>query len=72
MLKNFKVVNDSAECGVALIKKFNRILTNDEEQKQYLLQIVADHRKQFPNACKKTLFKQMYNFAFNLSIPRDG
>ena len=57
MLKNFKVVNDSAECGVALITKFNRILTNDKEQTQYLLKIVADHRKQFPNACKKTLFK---------------
>ena len=57
LLKNFKVVNDSAEQGVALISKFNKVITNDEEQKQYLLQIVADHRKRFPNAAKKTLFK---------------
>ena len=57
LLKNFKVVNDSAERGVALISKFNKVITNDEEQKQYLLQVVSDHRKRFPNAAKKTLFK---------------
>ena len=34
---SLQVVNDPAECGVALIQTFNSILTNQEEQKQYLL-----------------------------------
>jgi hypothetical protein len=31
--RKLKVVNDAAECGVALIQTFNAILTNQEEQK---------------------------------------
>ena len=34
---SLQVVNDAAERGVALIQTFNSILTNQEEQKQYLL-----------------------------------
>src|SRR5437899_2076070 len=34
-----KVVNDAAERGVALIQTFNGILSNQEEQKQFLLQV---------------------------------
>lgn len=52
---NLKVVNDSAERGVALIEEYNSLLTNDEEQKQYLLQVVQDHRSRFPDAKKRTL-----------------
>ncbi|KAG0725682.1 hypothetical protein GWK47_038130 [Chionoecetes opilio] len=43
------VVNDHAERGVALIQEFNGSLTKDEEQLQFLLQVVADHRKAFPD-----------------------
>jgi len=43
-------VNDCAERGVALIEKFNTT-TKDETQKQYLLQVVEQHRKTF---CKLT------------------
>src|SRR5208282_5687598 len=42
-------VNDCAERGVALIEKFNST-TKDESQKQYLLQVVEQHRKTF---CKR-------------------
>jgi len=46
-------VNDFAERGVALIQDYNQLLTKDEQQRQYLLQVVESHRRQFPEA-KKT------------------
>lgn len=52
-VQSLKVVNDAAERGISLIQSFNGILTNQEEQKQYLLQVVEQHRKQFPNPNKK-------------------
>ncbi|KAG0727626.1 hypothetical protein GWK47_034264 [Chionoecetes opilio] len=48
IVRNLAVVNDHAERGVALIQEFNGSLTKDEEQLQFLLQVVADHRKAFP------------------------
>lgn len=54
-LKHLKVVNDCAERGVALISAFNPILCQDEEQKQYLLQIVEENRHNMPNANKSTI-----------------
>ncbi len=54
-LRSLKVVNDAAERGVALIQTFNGVLTNQEEQKQFLLQVVEKHRCDFPNANKSTL-----------------
>ncbi|XP_074111077.1 uncharacterized protein LOC141535152 [Cotesia typhae] len=47
-----QVVNDVAERGVVLIEQYNRCLTKNEEQLQYLLQVVTEHRKQYPN-CNK-------------------
>ncbi|KYN11357.1 hypothetical protein ALC57_16486 [Trachymyrmex cornetzi] len=41
-----KVVNDVAERGVSLIQNFNSVLTKQEEQKQYLLQVVEYHRRE--------------------------
>lgn len=49
------VVNDQAERGVALIQEYSGRITKDEEQLQFLLQVVADHRKIFPNPLKQTL-----------------
>lgn len=49
------VVNDRAERGVALIQDFNKKLTKGEDQLQFLLQVVNDHRKRFPNSLKKTI-----------------
>ena len=54
-LKYLQVVNDHAERGIALIQQFNRSLTKDEEQLQFLLQVVADHRRNYPDARKKVL-----------------
>ena len=54
-LKGLKVVNDAAERGVALVQSFNSVITNQEEQKQYLLQVVEKHRQTFPNANKSTV-----------------
>lgn len=54
-IKSIKCVNDIAERGIALIQKYNRTLTKDEEQKQFILQIVQLHRQQYPN-CNKLNF----------------
>lgn len=48
-----KVVNDTAERGIALIKKFNESV-KDEQQKQFLLKVVEHHRKA---VTKRTSFK---------------
>ena len=52
-----KVVNDLVERGIALIEEYNSLFTKDKEQKQYLLQIIQDHRSRFPDARKSTLTK---------------
>lgn len=47
LVQSLRAVNDLAERGVALIQEFNSSLTRDEEQKQYLLQVVEHHRSTF-------------------------
>ena len=54
-VRKMKVVNDCAERGIALIQTFNTTITKNEEQFQYLLQLVQLHRKQFPTSKKATL-----------------
>lgn len=49
------VVNDTTERGVKFIKDYNRILTQNEEEKQLLLQIVEQYRKKYPNYKKSSL-----------------
>ncbi|XP_074115222.1 uncharacterized protein LOC141537915 [Cotesia typhae] len=51
-----KVVNDVAERGVALVSEYNQCLTKDEEQFQFLLQVVKEHRKNYPT-CNKKFFE---------------
>ena len=48
------VTNDNAERGVALVQELNKLITHDEDQFQFLLQVVADHRRQY-SICKKLL-----------------
>ncbi|KAK7793692.1 hypothetical protein R5R35_008899 [Gryllus longicercus] len=50
-----KVVNDTAERAVALVSQFNSSLTRNEEQKQYLFKVVAEHRRAHPTADKLNL-----------------
>ena len=58
-VRALKVVNDSAERGIALATAFNSTLTKQEEQKQYLFQIVESHRQRFPNPKKSTLLPML-------------
>ena len=50
-----RVVIDAAERGVKLIQDYNLILTNDEEKKQFLRQVVQDHCRLYPETSKKTI-----------------
>jgi len=50
-----KVVNDSAERAIALMQQYNSSLTQNEEQKQFLLCLVEKHRKQYPTCTKSAL-----------------
>jgi hypothetical protein len=43
-----RVVNDTAERGVKLFEEFNKLITNDEQEKQFLLQVVEANRKAVP------------------------
>jgi len=54
-VSNLKVVNDAAERGVKFNQDYAAILTENEEQRRSLLQIVEKHRKEFPNFRKSTL-----------------
>ena len=54
-VNELRVVNDCAERGVALITQYNDILTKNEEQRQYLLQVVQQYRGQFKTPKKSTL-----------------
>lgn len=57
VVKRLKVVNDTAERAVHLMEEYNNILTRDEDQKQYILQIVSEYRKSFPDPKKQTAIK---------------
>ncbi|KAK0062604.1 deoxynucleoside triphosphate triphosphohydrolase SAMHD1 [Biomphalaria pfeifferi] len=54
LTKNLKCVNDSAERGVALIQKFSAAAV-DEEQKQFLLQVVEKYRQDFASCNREDL-----------------
>lgn len=52
---NIKVTSDLVERGVKLIKEHNKILKNDDNQKQYLLQIVKIYKSVFPDKNRKVI-----------------
>ena len=58
-VRSLKVKNDIAERAVALMDEFNKLLTNDEEQNQYLLLVVQRFRKKYPDRNQSTLIKDM-------------
>ena len=51
-VRALRVVNDTAERGIALIKRF-RESVKDEKQKQYLLRVVELNRKALPKRTKE-------------------
>ena len=54
-VRNVKVVNDVSERAVKLVQDFATSVSNDEQQKQYLLQVVEHHRKSIPTLQKALL-----------------
>ena len=55
IVKNLRVANDNAERSVALMNEYSKLITNNEKQKQYLLQAASEHHHQFPDCAKKLL-----------------
>ncbi|KAK3928234.1 Fat-like cadherin-related tumor suppressor-like protein [Frankliniella fusca] len=60
-----RVTNDCAERSVALVEEYNKILTADEEQKQFLILDVKEHRKRYPNVNKTTLGIKNYFYSWH-------
>jgi hypothetical protein len=50
-----RVINDTAERGIALIQAFNSKITKSEDQRQHLLQVVEEHRRSQPGTSKQDL-----------------
>src|ERR1043165_7270398 len=59
VVMTLRVVNDTAERSVKLIRDYSLILTNYEDQKRYWLQVVNAHRNQFPDSNKNTLLANL-------------
>ena len=59
--QNLSVVNDAAERAVKLITDFNRALTYDENDKQYLIQVVEHYRQIYPSHTKSSLLSRNYS-----------
>jgi len=55
ILRNLKVVNDPAERAIKMITEYASSITHNEEEKQYLLQIVENHRNLIPVVKKSVL-----------------
>lgn len=58
IINSLTIINDTAERAVKLMDDFNESLTLNEEQKQYVLLCVQQHRKTYPNCKKSTLQQQ--------------
>ena len=54
-VQHLRVVNDTAEWDVKLFEDYNAVLTRDEEEKQFLVQIVEANRKAVPRKGTKKL-----------------
>lgn len=57
IVKNFKVINDTAERNIKLIQDYNNCFTQQTEQKKYVLQVLEDYRKNYGDSNKETLLK---------------
>jgi len=54
-VRAMSAVNGHAERGVALIQEHSGLMTKDESQLQFLLQVVEQHRQAYPDSKKQTL-----------------
>ena len=55
IVKQLRVTNDVPERAVKFVEENINRLTWDEENKQYMLQIVEEYKKQFPTSNKFSL-----------------
>jgi len=39
------------------VQELNALLTNDEEQTQFAIQVIKEHRKRYPDSKRETLVK---------------
>ena len=65
IVHGLRVVNDTAERGVALIQEYNRSLTINEEQMQFALQVISEHRRLYPDTAKSTIVKGLKKSSAN-------
>lgn len=56
--KDLLVDNDAAERGVKFMKDYNRSLTRDEDEMQFILQVIDLYRKEYPSHTKSKLKKK--------------
>ena len=52
---DFDAAKKIVDSGVVLMEEYNKLLTIDEEQKQYSLLLVKEYRKKYPDTKKSTL-----------------
>lgn len=57
IVKNLKVVNDTAERAVHLMEGYNNRLTRNEDQKQYILQVTSEYRRRISDSRKQTVMQ---------------
>lgn len=60
------VVNDPAERGVGLVKRFNNKITMNPTQQNFVLQVAENYNKQFPDAKKSTFINNFQQCRKNL------
>lgn len=58
MLKTLQVTNDHSERSLNLMKNFNRMMTKNEEDLQYILQVVSKHQKDDKGITKSALAQE--------------
>ncbi|XP_025424335.1 uncharacterized protein LOC112693458 [Sipha flava] len=61
ILSALKVVNDTAERGVKLMEEYNEKFTKNEDEKQFILQVVREYRQQYPGFSRE-ISKKTYAY----------
>ena len=56
-MKHLRVVNDTAERAIKLTEEYINILATNEDEKQYVIQIVSEYKQKFQNVTKECLIK---------------
>lgn len=57
IIKKLTVVNDIAERGVKLMQEYNDLFTKNEEQKQFIIQVLDDYRNKNIKNTKESLLQ---------------